>query len=111
MLKLIRRKLQMPPGSRDMVVLHHELEAEFPDQGPRRERLSATLIEYGQPGGTTAIARTVGLPVAVAAKLLLTDRLPLTGCHIPTHPAVYEPVLRELEDNGLRFAESTEIER
>jgi len=109
MLKLIRQRLQMPPGARDMVVLHHELEAEYPEEANRRERLSATLIDYGQEDGPTAIARTVGLPVGLAAKLLLTDRLPLTGCHIPTHPAVYEPVLKELEESGLRFVESTEI--
>ena len=109
MLTLIREKLRMPPGARDMVILHHELEAEFPDEGNRRERLNATLVEYGEEGGMTAIARTVGLPVAVAAKLLLTDQLPLTGCHIPTHPAVYMPVLAELEESGLRFTESSEV--
>ena len=51
------------------------------------------------------MARTVGMPAGVAAKLLLAGELPLTGCHIPTHPAVYGPVLRELEQNGLVFKE------
>jgi hypothetical protein len=63
------------------------------------------MIDYGTPGGFTAISRTVGLPIAVAAKLLLRGDLPLTGCQIPTHPAVYGPVLRELTQNDLVFTE------
>lgn len=51
------------------------------------------------------MAKTVGLPAAVAAKLVLTGDLPLTGSHIPTHERVYGPVLRELESEGMRFEE------
>ncbi len=70
----------------------------------------STMIEYGQPGGFTAMSKTVGLPIAVAVKLLLAGNLPLTGSHLPTHPAIYTPVLGELERAGLRFGErSSEV--
>jgi saccharopine dehydrogenase-like NADP-dependent oxidoreductase len=108
MIALIRRKLAMPEGARDMVILLHEIEASYPAEGNRKEMIRSTMIEYGTPGGVTAIARTVGLPIAVAATLLLQGKLLLTGCQIPTHPAVYGPVLSELSQKDLKFVEHTE---
>ncbi len=107
MTDLVRRKLSMPEGARDMIVLVHELVAQYPRKG-RAEKTVSTLIEYGSPGSHTAIAKTVGLPMAIAAKLLLTGKIPVTGCHIPTHPAVYEIVLNELREEGLQFKETVE---
>ena len=56
--------------------------------------------------GTTAMARCVGLATAVAVKLLLADKLPLTGAHIPTHPWIYAPILAELDGEGMHFEDS-----
>jgi saccharopine dehydrogenase-like NADP-dependent oxidoreductase len=108
MIALLRRKLALGPNERDMVVLQHEMEIEYPEDNQRREKHYSTLIAYGEPGGFTAMSRTVGLPAALATKLILTDALPLTGSHIPTHPAIYNPILAELEAGGLRFVEQTE---
>ena len=56
------------------------------------------------------LPKTVGLPAAIATKLLLNGkRLPITGCHIPTHPTVYSQVLPELENEGMVFKEKEEI--
>ena len=66
------------------------------------------MIHIGEKGGFTAMAKSVGLPAGIVAKLLLTKKLPLTGCHIPTHPAIYEPVLKGLAENGLALDESVE---
>jgi hypothetical protein len=52
------------------------------------------------------MARTVGLPAGIAVKLILADEIPLTGCQIPIHPAIYEPILAELAAAGLRFEET-----
>ncbi|HNK29628.1 MAG TPA: saccharopine dehydrogenase C-terminal domain-containing protein [Ferruginibacter sp.] len=52
------------------------------------------------------MAKTVGLPLGIAAKLILTDALKLRGLHIPTVKDIYEPVLKELETNGIRFTET-----
>ena len=85
----------------------------FPDRTGMLEMLTRNCHHYLQPGGkhilfTAGRFQTDGLPVAIAAKLLLTGKIPITGCHIPTHPAVYEPVLQELRGTGLEFKERVE---
>lgn len=106
MINLLTDKLKFPPGSRDMVILKHEVEAYYPKEKNRREKICSTFIDYGEENGFTAMAKTVGMPTAIAAKLILRDQLPITGCHIPTHPAIYAKVLKELEAAGLKFNET-----
>lgn len=105
---LLKRKLKLLPNGKDMVAIVHELEAYFPEEKNRREKTTSTFIHYGEPNGFTAIAQTVGLPAALAAELLLTEHLPLTGCHIPTHPAIYPIVIESLKKMGYEFKEKTE---
>ena len=107
LIHLLQEKLPLTDDLRDVVVLVHELEVDH-RSGPS-ERVTSTLVSEGQAGGFSAMSRTVGLPTAAAAKLLLDGRLPLTGSHIPTRPSIYEPVLHELEQAGLRFTERVEI--
>jgi saccharopine dehydrogenase-like NADP-dependent oxidoreductase len=105
---LLKRKLELPKDGKDMVAIIHELEAIFPKEKNKREKIMSTFVKYGEPGGFTAIAQTVGLPAALAAELLLTERFPITGCQIPTHPAVYPLVLEALKNMDYKFAEKTE---
>jgi saccharopine dehydrogenase (NADP+, L-glutamate forming) len=105
MTELLNRKLMLSPDATDIVILQHRFTVRYPDEDDRRERITTTLVGHGEPGGPTAMARTVGMPAAIAAKLLLDGDLPLTGCHIPTHPAIYVPVLRELAQAELVFNE------
>jgi saccharopine dehydrogenase-like NADP-dependent oxidoreductase len=108
---VLQTKLPLTPEMRDMVVLVHELDVEYPDSDSSSERILSTLVVQGEAGGGTAMARSVGLPVVIAVKLLLGGELSLTGCLIPTHPAIYAPVLQRIERAGLRFKESrTQIE-
>lgn len=107
MIKLLKRKLQLPSGAKDMVVIYHEIEAHFPDSNNKREKTISTFIDYGEPDGFTAISKSVGLPAAISAKLILNNQLPITGCHIPTHPTIYTTVLKELMKIGLKFKEKT----
>ena len=102
MLHVMQEKLRLPEKTPDMVILVHEIEAVYPREKKRVERVVNTMIEYGLPNGETAIARTVGLPLALTTGLILGGRIPLSGCHIPTHPAIYKPVLSELEKAGIR---------
>ncbi len=108
LIHLLKKKLPLPKGTRDMVILLHQVIACCSGKTGKREKIRSLLVEYGDPNGFTAIAKTVGLPAAIATKLLLIDRLQLTGCHIPTHPAIYVPVLKELEKSGIRFKETRE---
>jgi len=96
-------KMQYAPGERDMLVMQHQFIVEYPD---RSEEITATLIEYGIPNGDTAMSRLVGLPAAVAAKLILLGEIDLTGVRIPTIPEIYDPVLDELERLGIAFNET-----
>lgn len=107
MQKILTEKLPLPEGKRDMVILMHKLEAEFPKEN-KRKRYTSTLVDYGIPDGMTTIAKTVGAPAGIAAKLILTGELLLTGTHIPTHPAIYKKVLAELEELNLKFVEKVE---
>lgn len=109
MTDLIKKKMPLPEGERDMVILHHEIIANYPDRN-HEEKTISTLIEYGDPNAKfTAIAKTVGAPAAIAAKLILKGELDLKGCHIPTHPQIYTKVLEELKTLGIEFSEKTEI--
>ncbi len=105
LVQLLKKKLAMPKGKRDLVILMHQIDAEFADG--KKKRYTSLMKDYGEKN-FTAIAKTVGLPAALAAKLLLTDKLQLRGVHIPTHPAIYEPVLDELPKYGITFDEKVE---
>jgi saccharopine dehydrogenase-like NADP-dependent oxidoreductase len=98
----LMKKLWFREGERDMIVLHHDFEVET-EEG--RQRITSTLVDYGIPGGDSAMARTVALPAAICTRLVLEGKLPLTGVHAPVLPVVYEPVLRELEDLGIKCRE------
>jgi saccharopine dehydrogenase-like NADP-dependent oxidoreductase len=90
-------------GERDMVVLVHEFQATYPSG---EEYINATLVDCGVPGGDTAMARTVGLPAAVSARMILEGEIDLTGVHIPVAPQIHGPVLHELEELGIAFEET-----
>ncbi len=106
MIHLLREKLVLPPGERDMIVIMLEIEARFHDDGDRGERITSTLVQFGEKDGATAMSKTVGLPAGIAAKLILLGEIPLTGCQLPTNPAVYKKVLAELRDLSVEFKET-----
>jgi saccharopine dehydrogenase-like NADP-dependent oxidoreductase len=106
--RLLIEKMPMPTGKRDMVTLVHEIKAVYPKEKNRMEKVTSCLIDYGDPNGFTAIAKTVGAPAAIAAKLILNSEITLTGCHIPTNPKIYTKVLKELETIGVKFTEKVE---
>ena len=97
-------KMAIKPGERDMIVMHHEFFADYPS---KREYITSTLIDYGIPNDDTAIARTVSLPAAIAVKLIVEGKIKATGVHIPVLPNIYDPILDELEDIGIKFMEKT----
>jgi len=108
MIHLISERLKLTEDARDMVILLHRLEVEYPKQNHRKERIVSTMINYGEKAGFSSMAKSVGLPAALVAKLLLKEELPLTGCHIPTHPAIYKVVMDELAQEGFSFNEKRE---
>lgn len=99
-------KLQYEPGERDMIVLQHTFEASYPEG--KKERVTSTLIDFGIPDGDSSMARTVGLPPAIATKLILEGRIKETGVHIPVLQQFYVPILEELKQLDISFKEKKE---
>jgi len=100
--KVLLDKLQYAPNERDMLILHHEFIAEFPH---RRQKITSTMIDYGIPGGDSSMSRTVGLPSAIAAKLVLNGIIKEKGVRIPVVPEIYEPILEELAKQNIACKE------
>jgi saccharopine dehydrogenase (NADP+, L-glutamate forming) len=100
---LLENRLAMRPQDKDMIVMQHEIG--FMRDGKRWMERS-TLVVKGQDHLNTAMAKTVGLPLGIAARLVLEGRIDLTGLHIPIVPELYLPVLRKLEEQGIRFERS-----
>lgn len=100
---LMLEKLQYERGERDMVILHHEFTAEYPD---KKEKITSTLIDFGIPNGDTSMSRTVGLPAAIGAKMILSGEIRGKGVHIPVKSEIYGPILKELEKQGIVFKEN-----
>ena len=97
---LLETRLAMSPQDKDMIVMQHEIG--FLKAGKRFTEKS-TLVVKGEDSLHTAMARTVGLPLGIAAKLMLEGKLSLKGLHIPILPEIYNPVLKELDEQGIRF--------
>ncbi len=100
--KLMLKRLQYEEGERDMVVLQHEFVVA--DDRGEKQKITSTLIDFGVPGGDSSMARTVGLPAAAGARLVLEGRIRRTGVLLPVHPEVYGPILEELEKHGIVFS-------
>jgi len=101
----LQRKLALQPGDKDMVVMQHEIEF---DNADKRYKSISSLIVKGQDDVHTAMAKTVGLPLGVAARLILNGTISLKGLLIPVDKEIYEPVLAELKLHNIKFKETTE---
>lgn len=102
---LMEPRMQYGEMERDMIILQHNFIADY---GERKEHIVSTFIDYGIPGGHTAMARTVALPAAIAAKMVLHGEIAEPGVHIPIKPGIYTPILDELEKVGIKFEEKSE---
>ncbi|HVZ96061.1 MAG TPA: saccharopine dehydrogenase C-terminal domain-containing protein [Chitinophagaceae bacterium] len=99
---ILEKKLAMKPHDKDMIVMLHEIQYRLHSE---MKEIRSCLVAKGEDEIHTAMAKTVGLPLGIAAKLILQEKIRLKGLHIPTVPEIYEPVLRELEKNGIKFHE------
>ncbi|MEA1886307.1 MAG: saccharopine dehydrogenase C-terminal domain-containing protein [Bacteroidota bacterium] len=100
---LMMSKMILKEDEKDMIILKHIFLARHSDG--RREVISSQLIDYGSPSTDTSIARTVGLPAAVATKLILEGKIDLKGVYRPVRKEIYMPVLSSLEKMGIRTEE------
>jgi saccharopine dehydrogenase-like NADP-dependent oxidoreductase len=99
----LEQKLALKPADKDMIVMLHEIDYTHNQQ---QHSVKSSLIVLGEDNLRTAMAKTVGLPLGIAAKLILEEKIKLKGLQIPTHKEIYEPVLLELALNEVVFKET-----
>lgn len=99
---LMLKKMMLPEGARDMVIMLHSFLIETADG--KKEVIKSRLLDFATDEDTS-IARTVALPAAIAVKMILNGNIKDTGVHIPVAKTIYEPVLNELENMGISMVE------
>lgn len=100
--RLLEAKWKLEPGDKDLLVMWHRFR--FQDKG-RTKEIHASLAVTGTDEVHTAMARTVGLPMAIGAKLLLNGKIQERGVLLPVKPELYNPILDELATLGVAFEE------
>lgn len=100
--ELMLKKMMLPEGARDMVIMLHSFLVEKADG--TKEVVKSRLLDFATKEDTS-IARTVALPAAIAVKMILEGEIKDTGVHIPVAKSIYEPVLNELEKLGISMTE------
>ena len=103
---LLERKLKYEDGQRDMVCLHHTFVANDGVNAKIETKHTTGLVAYGEVGGYTAMAKTVALPAAYGADLLLDGAVSRKGAILPVDREIYEPILKRLRAQ-MFFAEKT----
>jgi saccharopine dehydrogenase-like NADP-dependent oxidoreductase len=96
-------KMGLGPDERDMVVLQHTFLAGYSDG--RKEVIRSRMLDFGTQRTNTSIARTVALPAAISAEMILLGKITVKGVHIPVIPEIYNPVLQQLESMNIKMVE------
>lgn len=99
---ILEQKLSLSPNDKDMIVMWHRFL--FKQDGNFKE-IHSSMVVKGDDQIYTAMAKTVGLPVAIATKMILNDVIKTPGVHVPISKEIYEPILNELENYGIHFQE------
>lgn len=99
---LLLEKWQLKPQDRDMIIMRHEFEYALEGQNHLH---TSTLVLKGRDEADTAMSRLVGLPMGIFVKLVMEGKITSTGVNIPVLKQVYQPVLKELKEFGVVFAE------
>ena len=100
---LLKKKLFYKDGEKDMILMKHTFIILNKDGS--KERITSTLIDYGIPGGDSSMSRTVSLPLAISVKMMAEGKFNLTGVQIPVVRELYLPILKELENLGIKLVE------
>lgn len=100
---ILNKRWKLVPGDKDLIVMWHRFGYSL--NGSSRSLVSHLTVA-GQDETQTGMAKTVGLPLGIAAKLLLQGKLSQRGVVIPVHPEIYQPVMSELDSLGISFVES-----
>ena len=104
--KILMDKWSLGKEDKDMIVMYHKFGYELNGE---KKQIDATMVHLGKDQIRTAMAITVGFPVAIAALKILNGTISTPGVQLPITKEVYDPILKELSENGILFEEK-EIE-
>ena len=100
--KILSDSWTLEEHDKDMIVMHHKFGYEMNGE---KHQIESSLMVKGENQTFTAMAKTVGLPVAIATLKILNKEITTPGVQIPITKEVYAPILKELEDYGITFVE------
>lgn len=100
--KILEDKWSLSETDKDMIVMWHKFIYEL---NGKKHELHSSMVYIGQDRTYTAMSDTVGLPVAICAKMILNGTIQLKGVQLPIVKEIYNPILDELEKLGMRFVE------
>jgi saccharopine dehydrogenase-like NADP-dependent oxidoreductase len=100
---LMISRMGLGPDERDMVALQHTFLAGY--SNGTKEVIRSRMLDFGSRSTDTSIARTVSLPAAIGAEMILLGKITAKGVHIPVIPEIYNPVLDHLEHLNIRMVE------
>lgn len=102
---ILKQSWTMKPNDKDMIVMWHKFFYLVSNGKPYQK--TSSLVVLGEDSSHTAMAKTVGLPMGIVAKLILSGEIKLKGLQLPVKKEIYEPVLKELQQFGIHFNEQT----
>jgi saccharopine dehydrogenase-like NADP-dependent oxidoreductase len=102
--KILSDSWALEPDDKDMIVMYHKFGYEL---NGKKKQIDSKMVCIGDDQTYTAMAKTVGLPVAMATLLILNGKITTPGVQLPINKEVYLPILKELEEYGVIFNEQT----
>ncbi|MCO6494571.1 MAG: saccharopine dehydrogenase NADP-binding domain-containing protein [Bacteroidetes bacterium] len=101
--KVLLDKWKLNPKDKDLLVMYHEVDYTIDN---KQNKLTSRMSLEGKDADHTAISDTVGLPLAMGVKLLITGKISQKGVVLPVTPEIYTPILKELNNYGIHFTET-----
>ena len=102
--KILTDSWTLQPEDKDMIVMYHKFGYEL---NGKKEQIDSKMVCIGDDQTYTAMAKTVGLPVAMVTLLILNGKIKTPGVQLPIRKEVYKPILKELEEYGVVFKEQS----
>ncbi|NRT13266.1 saccharopine dehydrogenase family protein [Flavobacterium sp. 14A] len=102
--KILSDSWTLQPDDKDMIVMYHKFGYEL---NGVKQQIDSKMVCLGDDQTYTAMAKTVGLPVAIATLQILNGKIKTPGVQLPINKEVYLPILKELEEHGVVFHEQT----
>ena len=100
--KILMDKWSLSHDDKDMIVMYHKFGYELNGE---KKQIDSTMVHIGENQSNTAMAKTVGLPVAMATIMILNGEIETPGVQLPIRKEVYGPLLKKLEAHGIKFEE------